>query len=124
MIRRILAGAGLVFAHAAAAHAAAVPARVAAGERIARAHCGECHALGRGRSPLADAPPFRDLHQRYPTGGGLADLLGEGMIAPVSPQEEGGARRHPRMPQVKLDDAQIGELAAYLEWVQRPGRAR
>ena len=93
-------------------------AREAAGARIARTYCSECHAVGRGPSPLADAPPFRDLHKRYPPGGGLNDLLAKGMIASDSPNEEGGPARHPRMPQVRLDDAQIGELTAYLRSIQ------
>jgi mono/diheme cytochrome c family protein len=104
--------------------AGAVEARPTAGEaagaRIARTYCGECHAVGRGKSPLADAPPFRDLHRRYPPGGGLNDLLAKGMIASETPDEEGGAARHPRMPRVRLDEAQIGELTAYLQSIQTP----
>ena len=93
-------------------------AREAAGARIARTYCSECHAVGRGQSPLADAPPFRQLHRRIPPGGGLNDLLAKGMIASETPNEEGGAARHPRMPQVRLDEAQIGELTAYLKSIQ------
>lgn len=105
------------------AQAAQTP-RQAAGERIARAYCAECHAVGRaGRSPLADAPPFRELHRRYPRGGGLNDLLSKGMIASDTPQEEGGSPpRHPRMPQVRLDEAQIGDLTAYIGSLQRRPR--
>lgn len=110
---------------AASAAAAQTPSR-AAGERIARTYCAECHAVGlHGRSPLADAPPFRQLSRRYPRGGGLNDLLAKGMIvSDESPQEEGGAPRHPRMPQARLDEAQIGELKAYLEWLQGRGDRR
>jgi mono/diheme cytochrome c family protein len=88
------------------------------GRRIAQTYCGQCHALGAGPSPLADAPPFATLHRRYPEGGGLGDLLGEGMIAPATPPEEGQPRMHPRMPQAKLDDDQVGALVAFLRSVQ------
>jgi mono/diheme cytochrome c family protein len=88
------------------------------GRRIAKTYCGQCHALGAGPSPLADAPPFATLHRRYPDGGGLKDLLGEGMIAPATPPEEGQPRMHPRMPQAHLDDDQVSALVAFLNSVQ------
>jgi mono/diheme cytochrome c family protein len=91
----------------------------AQGRRIAEARCGQCHALGAGPSPLKDAPPFATLHRRYPEGGGLRDLLGEGMIAPATPPEEGQPRMHPRMPQARLDDDEVAALVAFLESVQR-----
>jgi mono/diheme cytochrome c family protein len=91
----------------------------AQGRRIAAAYCGQCHALGSGPSPLADAPPFATLHRRYPDGGGLEDLLGEGMIAPAVPPEEGQPRMHPRMPQAKLDEDQVADLIAFLKAAQR-----
>ena len=93
------------------------------GRRIAEARCGQCHALGAGPSPLADAPPFAALHLRYPEGGGLRDLLGEGMIAPATPPEEGQPRMHPRMPQARLDDDELGALIAFLKAVQGPDEA-
>jgi mono/diheme cytochrome c family protein len=91
------------------------------GRRIAEARCGQCHALGYGPSPLADAPPFATLHRRYPDGGGLKDLLGEGMIAPATPPEEGQPRMHPRMPQARLDDDEIAALIAFLSSAQGSG---
>ena len=94
------------------------------GRRIAEAHCGQCHALGSGPSPLADAPPFATLHRRYPEGGGLRDLLGEGMIAPATAPEEGQSRMHPRMPQAHLDEDEVADLTAFLRFVQRPADAR
>lgn len=94
------------------------------GRRLAGTYCGECHALGDGPSPMPDAPPFAQLHRRYPPGGGLADLLGEGMIAPAIPQEEGAPRRHPRMPQVELDEAQVSDLIAFLTAAQARGDHR
>ncbi len=73
------------------------PVKIAAGERIARRACGECHAVGPGPSPFSDAPPFRDLHRRHPPGG-LAQLLKEGMLPSDKPQEEGSSPRHPEYP--------------------------
>ena len=94
------------------------------GRRIAQTYCAQCHALGAGPSPLADAPPFATLHLRYPKGGGLADLLGEGMIAPATPPEEGQPRMHPRMPQARLDEDQVSDLVSFLKAVQGPDGAR
>lgn len=90
----------------------------ARGRRVAEAYCGQCHTLGPGPSPLADAPPFTMLHRRYPDGGGLEDLLGEGMIAPATPPEEGQPRMHPRMPQAHLDEDQVADLIAFLKAAQ------
>ena len=37
------------------------------GYALIRANCSGCHAVGRAdASPTPDAPPLRDLHQRYP----------------------------------------------------------
>jgi mono/diheme cytochrome c family protein len=36
------------------------------GLSLAREHCAQCHAIDNaGESPLAAAPPFRDLHLKY-----------------------------------------------------------
>lgn len=94
------------------------------GRRLAQTYCGQCHALGGGPSPMPDAPPFAQLHRRYPPGGGLGDLLGEGMIAPAVPQEEGVSTRHPRMPQVRLDEDQVSDLVVFLQSAQGPSRRR
>lgn len=84
------------------------------GERLAARHCGGCHAIGSGPSPLADAPPFANLHRRY-FEGGLDTILAEGMLAPREPPEEGSPRTHPRMPMARLDDDEVADLKAYLE---------
>jgi len=94
------------------------------GRRLAQANCGECHSLGDGPSPLRDAPPFARLYKRFPRDGGLGDLLSEGMIAPAVPQEEGRPRRHPRMPQVRLDEDQLSDLMDFLEAAQIPDSQR
>ena len=85
------------------------------GQRIAQAYCAGCHAIGRsGASPLADAPPLRELGRR----GDLMDLLSEGMITTPGVQEEGERRRHPRMPAAPLDEAQLSDLLVYLKSIQ------
>lgn len=103
---------------AASALAAAQPAPktrpvVSAGQVLAQRHCGGCHAVAEGPSPYADAPPFATLHHRYRPGC-LEVMLSEGMLAPQRPPEEGGVRRHPRMPLATFDDDERASLTAYL----------
>lgn len=116
MVMGALALAGCMTAGAgdAAPAAAAEPASTLVyGQRIAQRSCGGCHAVADGASPMADAPPFRLLHRRYPAGG-LAQLLEEGMLPPDRPLEEGAARTHPRMPTVALGSDEVAALTAYL----------
>ena len=69
-----------------------------------QAHCAQCHAIGRtGASPLTIAPPFRELHKRYPVDT-LAEALAEGIVT-----------GHPTMPEFQLDIAQINDVIAYLK---------
>jgi mono/diheme cytochrome c family protein len=71
---------------------------------LAQTHCAMCHALDRfGPSPLPIAPPFRDLHNRYPVES-LEETLAEGIIT-----------GHPTMPEFKLDPGQVGDFIAYLK---------
>ena len=98
------------------------------GQRIAERNCGGCHAVGAGTSKLADAPPFRTLHDRYPPDG-LDAILQEGMLRPSRLPEEGSPRFHPRMPMADLDDDEVAQLKAYLRSldprppaVEPPGR--
>jgi mono/diheme cytochrome c family protein len=94
---------------------------IAAGRRIAQQNCGECHAVGRGPSPLPDAPPFRLLYQRYGSRT-LGDLLQEGMLA--GPRDEAAQPMHPRMPVVKLDPDQVSDLTVYLASLEPRRRRR
>jgi len=83
-------------------------ARVQRGYMFAEANCASCHAIGRaGESPLQSAPPFRTLHLRYPVEN-LAEALAEGIVT-----------AHPAMPQFRLEMAQIGDLIAYLQSLER-----
>ncbi|MDB5512375.1 MAG: cystathionine beta-lyase [Enterovirga sp.] len=71
-------------------------------------NCASCHAVRRAdASPLAAAPPLRDLHKRYPVAE-LAESFSEGIMT-----------GHPTMPEFQLDGAQIGDLIAYLETLER-----
>jgi cytochrome c len=50
------------------------------GQRIVEKLCARCHAIrATGNSPLALAPPFRDLHKKYPLEA-LAEPLAEGIV--------------------------------------------
>jgi cytochrome c len=81
--------------------------RAQRGFAFAQTNCSQCHAIGRvGDSPLAEAPPFRTLHTRYPIED-LAEALAEGITT-----------GHPSMPQFQLDPAQINDLLAYLSSIQ------
>jgi len=70
-------------------------------------NCSRCHAVGHfGDSPLAIAPPFRTLHERYPVDE-LAEALAEGIVV-----------GHPSMPQFTLDPAQIDDVISYLKTLE------
>jgi cytochrome c len=69
---------------------------------FARENCARDHAVGgRGASPMHEAPPFRILARRFPVDD-LADLLVEGV-----------ERRHPAMPDFRLDPVDAADLTAY-----------
>jgi mono/diheme cytochrome c family protein len=74
------------------------------GRKILEANCARCHAIGLiGDSPLAIAPPFRSLHQRYPVEN-LAEALSEGIVT-----------GHKEMPAFVFGDEEIGAIIAYLK---------
>jgi mono/diheme cytochrome c family protein len=78
------------------------------GLTFARANCAGCHSIDKTTpSPLKDAPPFRELHNRYPVES-LEEALGEGIVT-----------GHPNMPEFRLDGGQIGDLISYLKWLER-----
>lgn len=92
------------------------------GQKLAERHCGGCHAIASGPSPLADAPPFANLHRRY-FEGGLDQILSEGMLAPTPKPWPQPLRTHPRMPMARLTGAEVADLKAYLASLdpRRPG---
>jgi cytochrome c len=82
--------------------------QVRQGKTIARTNCARCHAVGRvGASPLPAAPPFRELHTRYPV-----EDLGEALT-------EGIRTGHPSMPEFRFDPDQAEDLIAYLKSLER-----
>ncbi len=90
-----------------ASEASALEPRAQRGFDFVRTNCARCHAIGRtGKSPLAEAPPFRILHQRYPVED-LAESLAEGIRT-----------GHPSMPEFRLDPGQASDLIAYLKTLE------
>jgi cytochrome c len=78
------------------------------GFTFAREHCARCHAIQKsGKSPEKLAPPFRELHLRYPVDD-LSEALGEGIRT-----------GHPMMPEFRLDPDQVVDLIAYLKTLER-----
>jgi mono/diheme cytochrome c family protein len=78
------------------------------GLAFAMANCARCHSIDKvTASPLKLAPPFRDLHNRYPVES-LEEALGEGIVT-----------GHPNMPEFRLDPGQVGDLISYLKWLER-----
>ncbi len=77
------------------------------GRTILEANCGRCHATGaEGTSPLAAAPPFRTLGERYPVSD-LEEALAEGILT-----------GHPEMPEFSFDPDEIDSIIAYLQSLQ------
>ena len=84
----------------------------ARGLAVAQAHCADCHAVGpTGASPVPPAPPFRELHTRFP----VADLIGA--VA------QGASTGHAMMPRFRLETDDMQDLVAYVSSLQKPGAA-
>ena len=83
-------------------------ASVERGQHFARVNCARCHSIDKvTSSPLALAPPFRTLHQRYAVES-LAESLAEGIVT-----------GHPSMPEFRLDPDQIEDLIAFLKSLEK-----
>lgn len=92
----------------AAAGAQAQVARPEVGRAFAQKDCASCHAIGpTGRSPLVEAPAFRDLQKRYPV-----DQLAESFA-------EGVGTGHTAMPEFQIEPARIADFLAYLKTLPR-----
>jgi len=77
------------------------------GQTLAEEHCATCHAIGlEDESALAEAPPFRTLHENYPVTH-LAEALAEGIMV-----------GHPEMPVFVFDPFQIESFLAYLHTLE------
>lgn len=83
------------------------------GHAIVQRNCAVCHAIGvQGASHNPEAPPFRELHTRYPVEM-LAEALAEGILS-----------GHPAMPQFVFPPHDIDDIIAYLKSIQTRGEAR
>ncbi|HVI34242.1 cytochrome c [Phenylobacterium sp.] len=77
------------------------------GKALVQRHCAGCHAVAAtGRSRNAAAPPFRELHKRYPVEN-LAEALAEGIIV-----------GHPAMPELRFGPTDVNAIIRYLKSVQ------
>ena len=78
------------------------------GLNFVRANCARCHSVDKVTlSPLAIAPPFRELHKRYPVES-LAEAFAEGITT-----------GHQNMPEFRLEPDQIKDVIAYLKTLER-----
>ena len=74
------------------------------GMAMAAAKCGGCHAVGpTGDSPLAAAPPLRDIANLYPPTQ-LQEAFAEGVVT-----------GHAAMPEFEFQPDEINDLIAWLE---------
>ena len=74
------------------------------GKNFVVTNCSRCHAIDKvSPSPLNIAPPFRDLHRKYPIET-LQESLAEGIYT-----------GHPTMPQFRLEPDQINDVISYLK---------
>ncbi len=74
------------------------------GKNFVLANCARCHAIDKvSPSPLTIAPPFRDLHRKYPIET-LQESLAEGIYT-----------GHPTMPTFILAPDQINDVLSYLK---------
>jgi len=70
-------------------------------------NCARCHAIDKySTSPVALAPPFRTLHERYP----VEDL--------EEPLAEGIVTGHPMMPEFRFDPGQVNDIISYLKTLE------
>jgi len=74
------------------------------GLTFVRVHCAQCHSIDvASESPLKIAPPFHDLHLKFPIDS-LARRFSEGISA-----------TRPTMPQFRLDADQINDVIAFIK---------
>jgi mono/diheme cytochrome c family protein len=93
--------------------AAADDVAVALGKALAQQNCTTCHAIGTDdKSPIADAPPFRDIAVRYDLFD-LEDSLNEGV-----------ATDHPLMPNWQMTPEQAHALASFIMSLAPAGKLK
>ncbi len=73
------------------------------GKAILEKNCARCHSIDTtGESPLAKAPPLRQVYLKYPI-----EQLEEGFA-------EGMGSRHRDMPQIQFSPDQVSAILSYL----------
>src|ERR671916_3001042 len=78
------------------------------GRALVETNCSGCHAVGRAdTSPMPDAPPLREVHQRYPVEH-LAEALAEGLTT-----------GHPDKPAFRFDAREVDDIIEYLRSLER-----
>jgi cytochrome c len=78
------------------------------GDALIKASCAGCHAVGRADgSPMPDAPPLREVHQRYPVEH-LAEALAEGLTT-----------GHTGKPAFRFDARGVDDIIEYLKSLER-----
>ncbi|HEY0852846.1 MAG TPA: cytochrome c [Bradyrhizobium sp.] len=74
------------------------------GKNFVVTNCSRCHSVDKvSPSPLTIAPPFRNLHLKYPIET-LQESLAEGIYT-----------GHPTMPVFRLEPDQINDVLSYLK---------
>jgi cytochrome c len=78
------------------------------GRTLIKASCSRCHAVGRADvSPMPDALPLREVHQRYAVEN-LAEALAEGLVT-----------GHPGKPAFRFDAREVDDIIEYLKSLER-----
>jgi mono/diheme cytochrome c family protein len=103
MMTRVLSLGAVYLALVFGASHASAASGASEGRALLAAKCGRCHAIdATGASPLAQAPPMREVYLKYPI-----DQLEEGFA-------EGMGSRHRGMPQIQFSDDQVAAILSYL----------
>ncbi|WP_339083244.1 cytochrome c [Hyphomicrobium sp. ghe19] len=85
----------------------------AKGLAILEKNCARCHALGlTGASPHPQAPPFRDVVERYPVED-LEESLAEGIVS-----------GHPDMPEFTFEADEVNAIVTYLNSLKAKENAK
>lgn len=80
---------------------------IAHGKGLVELNCSRCHAVGlKDKSPLEQAPVFRELAKRYPIEA-LEEAFAEGIVT-----------GHPGMPEFEATPKQIADIVAYISSIQ------
>jgi mono/diheme cytochrome c family protein len=103
MFPRLILFCGALLGMVASIHAETDDSPAAIGHQILLKNCARCHAIETvGDSPLAEAPPFREVAKRYDPVN-LEEALAEGIVT-----------GHDEMPEFIFEPDEIVAITAYL----------